>query len=71
MRIVEHTNFKELFPDEGKVLADGKDIATAVAVPINADISKWTEIDEGEAAEYEEITDTEALNIILNGNETK
>ena len=55
MRIIEHDTYKEILPDEGKVLYDGKDTTTAVATPINTDISKWTEIDEGEIEEYEEI----------------
>lgn len=62
MTITTYTNHKELRPDEGKVLYDGMDVTTAVAAPIDADISKWQEIDPPEPED--EITAEEALNII-------
>ena len=62
MTITTYGNYKELRPDEGKVLSDGKDWTTAVATPIDADISMWHDIDQPEPEE--EITAEEALEII-------
>ena len=56
MTIITHDTYKELLPDEGKVLSNGKDWTTAVATPINADISMWHDIDQPQ--EEEEITET-------------
>ena len=57
-------SYKELRPADGKVLHNGKDYTTAVAMPINADHSMWTEVDELSPEDMEGINDTEALNII-------
>lgn len=65
MTITTYGNYKELRPDEGKVLTDGNGWTTAVAAPINADISRWTEVDPPQ--EEEEITAEEALMIITGG----
>lgn len=62
MRIETHDTYKELFPDEGKVLSNGRDTATRVAMPIAADHSMWHDIDEPEPGEP--IDDSEALDII-------
>lgn len=63
MKVTIYGNYKELIPDEGKVLSDGKEWTTAVAAPINADISMWHDIDQ--PMEDEEIDDSEALQIII------
>lgn len=62
MTIKTYTNHKELLPDEGKVLSNGRDWTTAVSLPLSADHSMWHEIDQPE--EGEPISDEEALNII-------
>lgn len=62
MTIIEHDYYKELRPDEGKVLTNGRGWATAVSMPLNADHSMWREIDQPE--DTEEITAEEALEII-------
>ena len=62
MRVIEYTNHKELLPDEGKVLSNGRDWTTAVSMPLNADHSMWHDIDQPE--EGDPISAEEALNII-------
>lgn len=64
MTITEYTHHKELRPDEGKVLFDGKDYTTAVSMPLSADHSKWQDADAPDPEGIEEITDAEALEII-------
>lgn len=62
MTITTYANHKELLPDEGKVLSNGRDWTTAVSLPLNADHSMWRDIDQPE--EGEQIPAEEALNII-------
>lgn len=69
MTINYYTNHKEILPAEGKVLFDGKDYTTAVSMPLTADHSKWQDADAPDPEEVEEITDTEALQIITGQNE--
>lgn len=62
MTIKTYTSHKELTPDEGKVLSNGRDWTTAVSMPLSADHSMWHDIDQPE--EGEPISAEEALNII-------
>lgn len=62
MTIKTYTSHKELLPDEGKVLSNGRDWTTAVSMPLSADHSMWHDIDQPE--EGEQIPAEEALNII-------
>lgn len=64
MTITEYTHHKELRPGEGKVLFDGKDYTTAVSMPLDADHSKWQEVDAPSEEDMEELTSEEALEII-------
>ena len=52
-----------LTADDGKALQKGDVIAVTVHLGVNDDVSNWTEIDKSD----EEITDSEALNIITGG----
>ena len=52
-----------LTADEGKVLKKGDVIAVTVHLGVNDSAGNWTEIDKSD----EEITDSEALNIITGG----
>lgn len=65
MTITTYTNHKELRPDEGKVLSNGRDYTTAVAMPINADHSMWHDAEPPQ--EEDAITAEEALEIITGG----
>lgn len=59
----EYTMLSRLVADEGKLLTDGTDFVTP-CIDVD-DISGWYEIDEPEPEEAdEEISDTEALDII-------
>lgn len=69
MTINYYTNHKEILPAEGKVLFDGKDYTTAVSMPLTADHTVWQDADAPDPEEIEEITDTEALQIITGQNE--
>lgn len=69
MTITEYTYHKELRPDEGKVLFDGKNYTTAVSMPLSADHSMWQEVDAPSDEELQEITAEEALSIITGINE--
>ena len=62
MRIEVHDTYKTIIPDEGKMLFDGKDTASEVSMPINADHSLWRDINI--IADDEEISADEALEII-------
>ena len=62
MTITTYINHKELLPDEGKVLSNGRDWTTAISLPLSADHSMWHDIDQPE--EGEPISAEEALNII-------
>ena len=53
MRIVEYTGYKEVLPDEGKVLTDGESIAFALMTPLNVDVTMWYEIDKPEDDEQD------------------
>ena len=52
-----------LTADEGKALQKGDVIAETVHLGVNDSVSNWTEIDKSD----EEISDTEALEIITGG----
>ena len=52
-----------LIADDGKVLKKGDVIAVAVHLGVNDSAGNWTEIDKPD----EEISDTEALEIITGG----
>ena len=54
----------KLTPAEGKVLTNGSTYSKEVWLGINDSPSNWHEVDESEA---EELTDSEALSIITNG----
>lgn len=69
MTINYYTNHKEILPAEGKVLYDGKDYTTAVSMPLSADHTIWHDADAPDPEEVEEITDTEALNLITGRDE--
>ena len=56
-------NGNQLIADDGKVLKKGDVIAVTVYLGVNDSADNWLEIDEPE----EEITDSEALNIITGG----
>ena len=58
-------DYVRLTADEGKVLTDGTSEWNCVDV-LPEDVDKWSEID-APAPEDEEISDTEALNIITGG----
>lgn len=62
MTIKTYTSHKELLPDEGKVLSNGRDWTTAVSLPLSADHSMWHDIDQPE--EENPISAEDALNII-------
>lgn len=55
-----------LTADDGKVLKKGDVIATTVHLGVNDSAENWTEID----APGEEISDSEALEIITGGADT-
>lgn len=55
MKINRYTYFKELLPDEGKVLTDGNGYSTAVAMPLDGDETIWQEIDKIEEEEENEL----------------
>ena len=57
--------YVRLTADEGKVLTDGTSEWNCVDV-LPEDVGKWSEID-APAPEDDEISDTEALNIITGG----
>lgn len=69
MTINYYTHHKELRPDEGKALFNGKDYTTAVSMPLDADHSNWQEVDAPNPEDIEEITDAEALQIITGKDE--
>ena len=52
-----------LTADDGKVLQKGDAIAVTVHLGVNDNVSNWTEIDKSD----EEISDSEALEIITGG----
>ena len=52
-----------LTADDGKVLKKGDVIAATVHLGVNDNVSNWTEIDKSD----EEISDSEALEIITGG----
>ena len=52
-----------LTADDGKVLKKGDVIAATVHLGVNDSVSNWTEIDKSD----EEISDSEALEIITGG----
>ena len=52
-----------LTADDGKALQKGDVIATTVHLGVNDSVSNWTEIDKSD----EEISDSEALEIITGG----
>ena len=56
-------NGKILIADDGKVLKKGDVIAVTVHLGVNDSAGNWTEIDKPD----EEISDTEALEIITGG----
>ena len=56
-------NGNQLIADDGKVLQKGDTIAKIVHLGVNDSADNWLEIDEPE----EEISDTEALEIITGG----
>lgn len=62
---VTEIDYVRLTADEGKVLTDGTSEWNCVDV-LPEDVDKWSEID-APAPEDEEISDTEALNIITGG----
>ena len=59
--------YARLIADEGKVLTDGTSEWNCVDV-LPEDVDKWNEID-APAPEDDEISDTEALNIITGGSQ--
>ena len=72
MKIENHRKYKELLPEEGKVLTNGSVTVSAVAMPLEQDVTPWREIDKPAwADDTTDISDAEALNIILNGYETR
>ena len=56
-------NGSTLTADNGKVLQKGDVIAVTVHLGVNDSVSNWTEIDKSD----EEISDSEALEIITGG----
>lgn len=56
-------NGNQLIADDGKVLKKGDVIAVTVHLGVNDSAGNWTEID----APEEQITDSEALEIITGG----
>ena len=56
-------NGNQLIADDGKVLQKGDTIAKIIYLGVNDSADNWTEIDEPE----EQITDSEALEIITGG----
>lgn len=56
-------NGNQLIADDGKVLQKGDTIAKIIYLGVNDNAGNWTEIDEPE----EQITDSEALEIITGG----
>ena len=56
-------NGNQLIADDGKVLKKGDVIAATVYLGVNDSADNWTEID----APEEQITDSEALEIITGG----
>ena len=60
-------DYVRLTADEGKVLTDGTSEWNCVDV-LPEDVDKWNEID-APAPEDDEISDTEALNIITGGSQ--
>ena len=58
-------NGNQLIADDGKALQKGDTIAKIVHLGINDSADNWLEIDEPE----EEITDSEALEIITGGTD--
>ena len=56
-------NGNQLIADDGKVLQKGDVIAATVYLGVNDSAENWTEID----APEEQITDSEALEIITGG----
>ena len=59
-------NGNQLIANDGKVLQKGDVIATTVHLGVNDSAENWTEID----APGEEISDSEALEIITGGADT-
>ena len=59
-------NGNQLIADDGKVLQKGDTIAKIVYLGVNDIAENWTEIDKPE----EEISDSEALEIITGGADT-
>ena len=65
----EYTTLFRVIADEGKLLTDGTDFTTP-CIDVD-DIEGWYEIDEPEPEEVdEEISDTEALDIITGRGQT-
>lgn len=58
-------NGNQLIADDGKVLKKGDIIATTVHLGVNDSSVNWTEIDKSD----EEISDSEALEIITGGSD--
>ena len=56
-------NGNQLIADDGKVLQKGDTIAKIIYLGVNDSAGNWTEIDEPD----EEISDSEALEIITGG----
>lgn len=59
-------NGNQLIANDGKVLKKGDVIAATVHLGVNDSAENWTEIDKPD----EEISDTEALEIITGGADT-
>lgn len=65
----EYTTLFRIISDEGKLLTDGTDFTTP-CIDVD-DVSGWYEIDEPEPEEVdEEISDSEALDIITGRGQT-
>lgn len=69
MSITTNTNgTRVLTPDEGKYLTNGETYSTKVYLGKNAKPDEWWEVDAiPDEADDPELTDTEALEIIVNG----
>lgn len=69
MSITTNTNgIRVLTPSDGKYLTNGETYSTKVYLGKNASPDDWWEVDEiPDEANDPELTDTEALEIIVNG----
>lgn len=68
---IETGKFTILTPAEGKYLTNGETYSTKVYLGKEASPDDWWEVDEiPEEAADEELTDSEALDIIVNGGKT-